>query len=329
MLRRGRSLFVSDHKRIVTADSQATQVFLPGRWLPENYRRINEFLDSHRPDKGRGQVAAFDFDNTLVRGDLGHRFFFEVLEKLLLNENDPGLGRVLSAGDRSDRLLNMLKEARTGRVTNLEFQSAALTLYHDLLDQGGPLLAYPWATQILSGLQESLVRKLARDLIQEQITHPFEYRPVSYGDGLETIDFWGLRLIEEMESLLREVAAVGFQVHILTGTCQLLVEEFVDLLKLPVFRVHGMQVEIDQGRLTDRLDLPVTYGEGKLELIRERIGKRPLLVAGDGPNDLAMLQYSSGLSLFFGRTDSEVGRIAAEKNWIIQPPFDGSYPKPL
>ena len=306
------------------------RTLLPGRWTPENHRRLTEFLDRFDvSNPGEAPVAVFDFDNTIVRGDTGSEFYLDTIERLLLRDDDPGLRRVVDALGDGERILDLQGRARRGRGAMEDFRAAMIGLYHRIYDAKGIHVAYPWVTQVLAGTPEREVRARARALAERDRAIPIELFRLPAERGGPSLYCRGGKPFEEAADLVEVLAAHGFEVHVVTGTCGIVVEEFVRAFGLPVAGVHGMELEIEGGVLTDRVVFPATVGGGKLDRVRERIGRRPVLAAGDGPSDLAMMFYARDLTICVGEPDTEVGRIASEKRWLLQRSFDGPTEKPL
>jgi phosphoserine phosphatase len=299
------------------------------RWTPENHRRLRGFLDGPIAAEDGPPVAAFDFDNTVVRGDTGSEFYLDVVEALALRDGDEGLRRVIDVLGDGERVLDLLRRAREGRAPMEDFRAAMIGLYLRVYDAKGIHAAYPWVTRVLAGMPEAEARLRARRLAERDRDTPFELFRLPAENGGRSLYCRGAKPFEEAADLIAALAARGVEVHVVTGTCGIVVEEHVKAFGLAVTRVHGMELETDGGVLTDRVVPPPTVGGGKLDRVRARIGRRPSFVAGDGPTDLAMMLYARDLALYVGDGDTEVGRIAAEKGWLVQPSFDGPTEKPL
>jgi phosphoserine phosphatase len=301
-----------------------------GRWTPANHRRLRDLLDGSPAGPGDAPpVAVFDFDNTIVRGDTGSEFYLDLVERLALRDDDDGLRRVVDVLGDGDRILDLQRRARDGRGSMEDFRAAMIGLYLRVYDAKGIHVAYPWVTRVLAGTPEADVRRRARELARRDHAIPFELFRLPAEGGGRSLYCRGSKPFEEMAALLAALAERGFEVHVITGTCGLVVEEYVRVFGLAVTRVHGMELETAGGVLTDRVVLPATVGGGKFDCIRARIGRRPVLVAGDGPTDLAMMLYARDVALYIGEPDTEVGRIATGKGWLVQPSFDGPTEKPL
>ena len=301
-----------------------------GRWTAGNHARLLDFLRRYEGDaRDEAPVAVFDFDNTVVRGDTGSEFYLDTVERLALRDEEPALRRVIDVLGDGDRILDLQRRAREGRGPLEDFRAAMIGLYLRVYRAKGFQVAYPWVTRVLAGTPEREVRARARALAERDRATPFELFRLPAEGGGDSVYCRGGKPFEEAADLLAVLADRGFEVHVVTGTCGIVVEEYVQAFGLPVARVHGMELEVEGGVLTDRVVAPITVGGGKRDRVRARIGRRPLLAAGDGPTDLAMMRDARDLAIYVGEPDTEAGRVAVGKGWIVQPSFDGPTEKPL
>ena len=58
-------------------------------------------------------------------------------------------------------------------------------------------------------------------------------------------------------------------------------------------RIIAMSMDVHEGRLAGQVHRPLCNGEGKADLIRSRIGVRPLLAMGNSRHDIAMLEVAA------------------------------------
>ena len=302
------------------------------RWTPEVAEVIADALDRVRRAAAAGEEPAvvFDLDNTIVRGDTGSLFYLENALNLRLAHDDPGFRAVVDLLGDGDAVCDLIGRAKAGEAAPEDVRDAMIRLYHRVYAVGGAGLAYPWGTQVLAGLREENVRADAYALAESDGARDFS--PVWFEtgeDGGRSVYGYGIRPYPEMVRLLADFADAGAAVHVVTGTAAIVAGEYVRYWALPVLKVHGMTTEILNGRVTARLVHPVTVGGSKLDVVRVRIGRRPLFVAGDSVSDLSMMLYADGPSLVMGEEDAELVALAREKGWAVQPHFDGPMPKPL
>jgi HAD superfamily phosphoserine phosphatase-like hydrolase len=155
---------------------------------------------------------------------------------------------------------------------------------------------FSWAVQCMAGLPEVDVRRWCR---QMAVAWP-NYRPA-------------------MTALIRGLTAAGYEVWIVSASNVWIVEATAPLVGIDPAHVIGIQVEVEAGRLTDRIVVPVIANEGKVQAIHKYIGRTPDLVVGDSLGDLEMLE-SARLPLVVGRRDkpgTEMTKLATQKGWPI------------
>lgn len=136
-----------------------------------------------------------------------------------------------------------------------------------------------WAVRCMAGLPEADVVRWSR---QMAAAWP-NYRP-------------------EMAGLVRALGAAGWDVWIVSATNRWTVSEASDYVGVARSHVIGMEVEVVDGRLTDRAVLPLTCLSGKVEAIAKRVTTPIDLAVGDSPGDLDLLQ-AARLALAVGRHD--------------------------
>ena len=273
---------------------------------------------------GQGLPVVFDFDNTIVCGDIGEA--------------------VLAVLARSGRLLPAhiakalcppfrISPKRTVRMEHgadiLEYYQAFLApTVHGQADPTPLANGYVFATEVLDGLRLSQVVEATRSAYG--MSRPGEVRwievtpgrtrfpaPFFYPQIVELIgalihhefqvwvlsasNVWSVRwmVLEGLNPLLRQRGfkrgltpeqVIGISTLLTDATGRLykdgvLVREDPDYAHLKSSRVKAL-------RLTSRLQFPVPTYSGKLACIQDAIGRPPYLCVGDSPSDHAMLNYS-------------------------------------
>ena len=66
----------------------------------------------------------------------------------------------------------------------------------------------------------------------------------------------------------RELEAAGVENHVVSASADFFVQAAAGTLGVPRERIHGILVEIRDGKLTDRIIEPFPYGEGKTKVLR-------------------------------------------------------------
>ncbi len=105
---------------------------------------------------------------------------------------------------------------------------------------------------------------------------------------------------------------------ILSASPQELVEAVT--LALGAHRAVGTRVEVDEGRLTGRLDGAFCYGSGKLDALEREVGRLDLSSAtayADSGSDLPLLERCG--TAVAVNPDAELRRWAARAGWPVVP----------
>jgi len=275
-----------------------------------------------RKGAGKRLPAVFDFDNTILDGDI----------------HEATLGMLVRSGRLTparlpDHFAPAFHSARAGRI---DLQSCAdiVEYYNELLaptihgesDPAPKTTGYAWAIEALGGLRLSDVVEATREvcdlarsnkqdfitvtpgktvlpvprffpemveLLAELIRHEFDIWIISASN------VWSVRwmVLNELNPRLRD-GGRGIAADHIIGAATLLVDEEGRLYKDAVLvrenvGYAAMKAEaVGAFRLTSRLEYPLPAYSGKVACIYDAIGRQPYLCAGDGPSDHAMLAVS-------------------------------------
>lgn len=196
-------------------------------------------------------LAFWDFDGTTIKGDCSEG----------LKDGDatvyPGLAQVMIEHGLSSLY------PREGGFARF------WTDYTNLDARVGHWLAYPFIPQMLRGAKAADVMTIGR----EQFTHTMRHY-----------------LMASSVRIMGELERRGVQSHIVSASADLFVKCAAASLGLPEQRMHGIEVRIRDGLVTDEIIYPVTWNRGKLEKIKavvERIerdqpGVQVFILAGFG-----------------------------------------------
>jgi len=292
----------------------------PG-WDQETGQALAQLI---RAGAGKRLPVVFDFDNTIVRGDIGEATLAVLARSGLLTPARvlPGICPPLRRPGKA-----LLELGNCADV--IEYYNALLApTVHGRNDPSPLSSGYAWAVEVMSGLRLSDVIAATRtayaqsqpgkagvievtlgktsfpapyfypqmvDLLAELVRQEFDIWIVSASN------VWSVRwmLLHGLNPLLRErKVARGIQADHVIGISTLLtdnrdgwykdsvhVRENPDYALLSAKGVRGL-------RLTSRLQFPLAAYSGKVACILDAIGRRPYLGVGDGPGDRAMLEAS-------------------------------------
>lgn len=328
---------------LCAAPSAAKQ--LGGRWTAENASALAAFLGRAEGTLGR-KVAVFDFDNTCILNDIGDATFHLMVDGAEFEAaatSADGLWGYFEEGDRNpvkEALESLLEEKRRRPrrpVRELgaypRYRKLLYKAYEELCSREGNETCYGWVVRLQAGLTPKRAGALAAAALRLELGRPLGEERLTLGpDDREPVTAaTGIRPYAEIRRLMRDLSKRGVEVWIVSASGQYLVERAaLELFGLPAARVIGTRVAVRDGRLTTELE-SVPYRAGKVKAIRELIGARPLLAAGDSDGDWEMLDYASDLRILLdrGKAVSAHAREQASRGelWLIQPPFL-SAPKP-
>jgi phosphoglycolate phosphatase-like HAD superfamily hydrolase len=280
-----------------------------GRWLPDNRERLNALIQdvgiaSPAFDPRNRPVAVFDWDNTLVKNDLGDATFFWMLRhdkvlqpagkdwsttsRHLTAEARAALtsacdlagepGQPLRTSDHpacADELVSIYSSGKTRAAQAAWDKQVTLTLN----------TSYAWVAQLQAGYTPEEVRGFARSAYAENAFNPVgTTQTVGSVTGLA----YHVRVYEEMVDLVETMQDNGFDVWVLTASPQFVIDAVSEqLIGVKPNRVVGIRSVTDaQGRLTAHLqgcgpvadgdDTLITYDQGKRCWINKAIYHQPV-----------------------------------------------------
>lgn len=166
--------------------------------------------------------------------------------------------------------------------------------------------ALKWLAQISAGRTLEEVRKMA--------AHCF--------DSEEKVP-----VFPDMRDLINKLKSSGFEVYIVSASPKWAVEAAAVHVGVDKSHVIGLMTKIQNNKLTEEMDGPVTSGEGKVEaLLHTTQGFNPTFAAGNTHSDLPLMESaqirlaiaSSEASHPLFKVEQEVQALAKEKAWYFQ-----------
>jgi HAD superfamily phosphoserine phosphatase-like hydrolase len=148
-------------------------------------------------------------------------------------------------------------------------------------------------TTINVGLSEDEIRRASGEYFHENIAH---------------------QIFPEMQTLIRRLKEQGCDIWAISSTSEWVIREAMKLFDIPADRILACEVEIENGRITDRL-VRVPSGEGKAIAIREVIKHRPDAVFGNSRWDAEMLALAK--HPFAVNPNAALKKLAAERGWAV------------
>ncbi len=235
------------------------------------------------------RYAVFDFDNTVIVHDITETTLAYMCERKLFRERLP----------------------LPAEFSSMEYHEALFRYYYKLIGEGDIQDAYAILTQAFAGLTKDEVAEFVR---QNIVTETKNIRTRNlFGIEIET----GLEARDGMKELFAALSERGIALWIVTASPSYTVAPATQVFFPDVeFTILGFETSVVDGRLTTTLTHQPTY-EKKVEAIQKHIDPqvKPLLVAGDSKNDLAMLEYAE-VPVVIDRGNG-LKKIAEERRWII------------
>ena len=325
----------------------------PG-WNPKTRRALERLIDR---GAGKNLPVVFDFDNTLVCGDVG-----EATLAVLIRDGTVKPAKLPATFSPPFRLTNKQRVSLQSSVDAAAYYDAFLApTIHGDADPTPLANGYAWAVEVMQGLRVSDVTRATRIACAHakpphdgfiEVT-PGKTRfpaPYFYPEMVELIaallrnDFdvwivsasnaWSVRwmVLNELNPRLRQHGCKrGLTADHVIGITTLLTDRRDALHKDNLLlKENPDYAKLDEEvlrsfRLTSRLHFPVSTYSGKIAAIFDHLGRPPYLCVGDSPGDLPMLAYSQH-RLWIARVDktgyqqrqSEVMRQSGGRNWLIQ-----------
>lgn len=335
----------------------------PG-WYGDNRARIDVMLGEFGTCNRDGSVAdgaplaLFDWDNTVVKNDIGDATFFWMVRNGKLRAPQGGDWTITSpyltpaAATALSKACGAAAGPGQPMPTDRDIVCAdeLVSVYSDAeTTSDEPAFAgfnarrvepsYAWAAQMLAGWPEPELMKFIATARQENLEAP-EGAEQKVGSSEQTA--W-VRYYPQMRDLIGSLQANGFDVRIISASAEPVVKVWAADLGIPADKVMGVRTERDGDVVTSRLvqcggDISIPYIEGKRCRVNEEVfgvagaqayttqpePRRATFGAGDSDTDISFLADATALRLVINRNKQELMCTAydnADGRWIINPMF--------
>lgn len=230
-------------------------------WYGTNRDRLNALMQSHGSCSatydGKGRpVALFDWDNTVVKNDVGDATFFHMLAHDLVLQPPNKNWRLTSRYITTDA--TMALDAACGSLaaagaalptsTNMACGKEILTIYTDGKTTTGKAAfsgwdyrrmepSYAWAAQLLSGYSKAQVQAFVTTAKTENLGNPIDSKQTLGG---VQVTAW-VRVYEPMKNLIRTLQGNGFDVWVVSASPQPVVEVWATEVGIAADHVIGIR----------------------------------------------------------------------------------------
>lgn len=314
-------------------------------WVPANRTALDNLMTNYGRsssgyDPAERPVAIFDWDNTVLKNDIGDATFFWMLkhDKILRpstwpasnpNLSDAGVDTLSTACDSLAAVGQPLPTS-----TNNGCSDALYRAYVDgtAADGGAawnnPVTLtnnnqYAWVSQLTAGYRPDEVRAFGRAAFDEN--NSADLGTTQTVGGVSGVTGY-VRIYDQIRDLIGALQANGFDVWVLTASPQYVVDAIADEVGVRRDHVIGIRPMIVGGKITatfqgcgaaaDGNTTMITFDEGKRCWINKVIfhvpsstqaqrqtdaRKKPAFVAGDSDTDIGMLKEATRLKLVINR----------------------------
>lgn len=338
-------------------------------WHGDNLQKIKRFIkesgkSSPSYDAAKKPVAVFDWDNTVVKNDVGDAVLYWMLSRDLVKKpsdwkrTSPYLTASAASALEKDCEKGTSGFIPTGKNTRCADVIVSIYAQGQLPDgtqawdnrYDGNLLnpSYAWNVALMAGYTPEEIRKMAGKAIKSNLGSK---EGAVQKIGSKEFPAW-MRVYARMAELITELKENGFDVWIVSASCQYIVEAFAGRVGVNSDHVIGIRPVLREGRIDYGLEAcgsnPAgggtlsTYRQGKRCWINKVIfgEKDPGLMlnnpspvvfgAGDADTDIFFLKDASGLRLAINRNRREIMCNAyanADGRWLINPMFISPLPR--
>ena len=333
----------------------------PG-WTPEVRDSLERLIQR---GAGQGLPVVFDFDNTIVCGDIGEATMAVLARNQLLRKTARPLWVSPTFMSSEGRHVEF-----AGCVDATEYYESVLApTLHGANDPSPLSNGYVWAVEAMQGLRVLDVVEAAREAVS--LAEPMQRRMIEVTPGrtaypapffypeivgliallvrarfdvwvVSASNVWSVRwmVLNGLNPLLIERGAKrGLAPDHVVGVSTLLADDQQRLCKDTVLvREDPAYARLDERALeklslTSKLNFPVPTYAGKVACIWDALGRRPFLSAGDSPGDHAMLSFSEN-RLWIARLEKpgylkstlRLRRRHPEGGWLFQPTLTQASP---
>lgn len=327
---------------------------------------VREALESLMVDgSGKGLPVVFDFDNTLVCGDIG-----EATLAVLVKSG------AVDTAKLPETFFPAFKSPARGLVTLADcadvadyYEAFLAPTVHGERDSAPNANGYTLAVEIMTGLNPFQIVQATKQAYE--MARPGEVRSIEVTPGKTA--YPAPHFYPEMVEFLARLLQHRFDVWIVSASNVWSVRWMILKALPPLLRRHGVNRTIPPDRvvgistlladpqhrlfkdqvlvrdrrayatltksaltglqLTSRLNFPVPTYSGKIACIMDQIGRPPHLCAGDSPGDLPMMKFSEH-RLWVARLDKPDYQRAAinaldqteSVRWLVQPTLTKNSP---
>ncbi|MBL7479137.1 haloacid dehalogenase-like hydrolase [Legionella bononiensis] len=346
----------------VFSSNSITQLIPENEWFGTNSMKLNAIIKQYGINSPgyqvhRKPVAAFDWDNTMMKNDIGDATLLWMVSHGTLKRNsdfkqmNPWLTSDAlnelekNCGGKSEYLPTRQNPACADTLMNIYHNQSlenGATAWHDSPDPERIVPTYFFYAQLFAGYTPDEITEFTKRALDFNLANN-----IGATQKVGSKDYPAyVRIYKPMNHLVSVLQQNGFDVWIISASIQPSVEVVAKRVGIRKDHVIGVRhVLNEQGQLTDRFQGCGTFPDGNKEIISNRIGKRcwlnkvvfklraeeqlykptPIIfAAGDSAGDRVFLRDALGGRLVINKNNPELLCDAVQNSdgkWLINPMF--------
>lgn len=185
------------------------------------------------------------------------------------------------------------------KLTTVDYNRDNFKEYEERVKKDA-LSAYKWLVRKIVGMSENEIIELSHTYFRK---------------------YFADRIYPCQQKLISELKKLDMDIWILSASNKWLVQAGAEYVGVDPAHVLAVDLEVKKGILTDKIIEPFTYREGKVQAIKQFIGKKPVMVFGDSLGDIPMLNEADGVRVFIKHAyeqNDEAVKLAKENGCLIQ-----------
>ncbi|MBL8018364.1 MAG: haloacid dehalogenase-like hydrolase [Leptospirales bacterium] len=261
-------------------------------------------------------LACFDFDNTLIRGDLGESCMYYILTQGMLGADLPEFWEqahhpLIESEIKGWKQLWLEYSAQENSTSYELLVKGLVDAYEKIAKADGLEAAYRWTKILFCGMSEAELVSIAKHVFVENQ----EPGTILHLPGGTTIDN-SIRIRKPLFELVSLMIEKSWDVRIITASPECTIRDAATRYGLKATSVRGMRLTERNGILMPEIIEPMTFDQGKVAAIREFTSEEIGFAAGDSFTDLSMLREAKH-RLLIDRGNEKLRAVAeAEHFWI-------------
>lgn len=281
-------------------------------WTQTTHTKLESLLS------GPPGLAAFDFDNTLIRGDLGEAVMYYILLQGLIAADLPEFWQEAEHPAVSTSEIETWKQlwknyaAQEDEASYGKLAEGLIRAYDSIAEKNGLEAAYRWTRVLFCGMPERDLAGLARHVFTEN-QMPDLAPLIVRGKQIDI----SIRIRKPLKNLVKTFIEAGWDVRIVTASPECTIQEAAPLFGIDPVKVRGMRLEIQNDLLMPRIIEPMTFDTGKVRALRETTQEKLRFAAGDSFTDLGLLLEAEN-RLLVDRGNAKLRALGEEHGFWIE-----------